>query len=164
MKLRIAAVTAGIALAIVAPVTTASAAGPTMSAHSQDAGPFGIGVVVTLTNTGSRTIGGCVFGLRQGGHAPVAPGQLQAGRIPVGSTWSGAFPPVPAGKYRVSALLRPVPRAIGRRHAELLLERRSPRRLLVGLTRSAAAGCPLPRRSRRADRRARCTRARSMRR
>ncbi|HNP57988.1 MAG TPA: hypothetical protein PK331_02280 [Gordonia sp. (in: high G+C Gram-positive bacteria)] len=103
MKLRIAAVTAGIALAIVAPVTTASAAGPTMSAHSQDAGPFGIGVVVTLTNTGSRTIGGCVFGLRQGGHAPVAPGQLQAGRIPVGSTWSGAFPPVPAGKYRVSA-------------------------------------------------------------
>lgn len=103
MKLRIAAVTAGIAVAIVAPATTASAAGPEMTARSENAGPLGLGIVVTLTNTGSRTIGGCIFELRQGGHAPAPPGQLRAGRIPVGSTWSGAFPPVPAGKYVVSA-------------------------------------------------------------
>jgi hypothetical protein len=71
-----------------------------MTARTENAGPLGNGIVVTLTSTSGRLIGGCICEVRGGGPT-LRPGQLRAGQIPVGATWSGMFPPVPPGKYAV---------------------------------------------------------------
>ncbi len=167
MKHRIAAVVAtGLAVAFAAPAATASAAGPQMTARTESAGPLGSGIVVTLNNTSGRVIGGCIFELHGGGQT-LRPGQLRAGQIPVGSTWSGMFPPVPPGKYTVGGRCHePFRGASDVVTPKFFWKKQVPvsSRSAAAVTRSAATVCPPPRQARPAVRRARRTPARSTRR